>query len=64
MTTDFAGRREDDPFFKESIILIGGLFALAVVAGLLGGAAVALAVLWVPLLVHALFFAPVHITGR
>jgi hypothetical protein len=57
VTTDFAGRKEDDPFFTESLILIGGIFSLSVVAGLMG-------VAWVPLLVYALFVAPVNITAR
>jgi hypothetical protein len=64
VTTDFVGRKEDDPFFTESIILIGGLFVVSVVAGLLGGAAIALAIAWVPLVVYALFIAPVNITAR
>jgi hypothetical protein len=64
VTTDFAGRQEDDPFFTESIILMGGLFTLSVVAGLLGGAAVALAIAWLPLVGYALFVAPVNITAR
>jgi len=64
VTTDFAGRREDDPFFTESIILIGGLFTVSVVAGILGGAAVALAIAWLPLLGYGLFVAPVNITAR
>jgi hypothetical protein len=64
VTTDFAGRREDDPFFTESIILIGGLFVVSVVAGLLGGAAIALTIAWVPLVAYALFVAPVNVTAR
>jgi hypothetical protein len=64
VTTDFAGRKEDDPFFTESLILILGLFVVSVIAGLLGGAAIALAIAWVPLLVYALFIAPVNVTAR
>ena len=63
MTTDFAGREEDDPFFTESIILVAGLFGISVVAGLMGGAAVALAIAWVPLLVYGLFIAPVNVSA-
>jgi hypothetical protein len=59
-----AGLREDDPFFNESIILIGGLFSLSVIAGLMAGAAVALTIAWIPLFCYALFVAPVNITGR
>jgi len=64
VTTDFAGREEDDPFFTESIILVAGLFGISVIAGLMGGAAVALAIAWVPLLVYGLFIAPVNVTAR
>ena len=74
MTTDFAGvaaassgrprRREDDPFFVESLVLDGAIFVVAVLAGLMGGAAMALAVAWVPLLAYCLFISPVNVTGR
>jgi hypothetical protein len=64
VTTDFAGRREDDPFFTESVILVGGIFVISVVAGLMGAAAKALTIAWVPLLGYALFVAPVNISAR
>jgi len=64
VTTAVAGSREDDPFFTESIILIGGLFVISVIAGLMGGAAVALAIGWLPFFYYALFVAPVNITAR
>ena len=64
MTTEVAGRLDDDPFFTESIILIGGIFVIAVIADLMGGAAAALAIAWVPLVLYGLFVAPVNITGR
>jgi O-Antigen ligase len=64
VTTDFAGRQEVDPFFNESLILIAGIFILSVIAGLMEGAAVALTILWVPLVVYALFLAPVNVTAR
>lgn len=64
MSLEVARRKEDDPFFTESIMLIGGLFLLSVIAGLLGGAAIALAVAWLPLLYYGLFVAPVNISAR
>jgi hypothetical protein len=64
VTTDVAGRRESDPFFVESILLVGGIFGVSVLAGLMGHAAIALSVAWVPCLVWALFVAPVSVTAR
>jgi hypothetical protein len=64
VTVAAGGLREDDPFFVESIALIFGLFLVSVVATAMGGAAVALTIAWLPLLVYGLFIAPVNISAR
>jgi O-Antigen ligase len=53
-----------DSFFRETWIIMAATFAISVVGSLLGGAAPALAVLWIPFGYYAFFRAPVHISAR
>jgi O-Antigen ligase len=53
-----------DSFFRETWMIIAGTFALSVIGSLLGAAAPALAILWVPAGYYAMFRAPVHVSAR
>jgi hypothetical protein len=59
-----AGGLYEDSFLKETWIIMGGTLLLSMIAALLGGAAPALAVAWIPAVYFLCVKAPLHIGVR
>lgn len=54
----------EDSYLKETWVLMAGCLGLSIIAGMLGGAAPALAVAWLPAMYYFCFKAPLHISVR